>query len=90
MVIQGAFRGAGRTRISMVLSLISRYVIRFPIGLVLAFPLAWGITGMWLGLSISGVGAFLLGIWWFRRGDWRQSVIEQTPSTTVADRAVES
>jgi putative MATE family efflux protein len=90
MVIQGAFRGAGRTRISMVLSLISRYVIRFPIGLVLAFPLAWGITGMWLGLSISGVGAFLLGIWWFRRGDWRQSVIEHTPSTAVADRAVES
>jgi putative MATE family efflux protein len=89
MVIQGAFRGAGRTRTSMALSLISRYAIRFPIGLALAFPLSWGVTGMWVGLSISGVVAFLVGVWWFRRGGWRQSVIEHTPPSAVADRAVE-
>ena len=90
VVIQGAFRGAGHTRVSMALSLISRYVIRFPIGLALAFPLGWGITGMWVGLTVSGVVAFIIGIWWFRRGGWRQSVIDTSPPATVPDRAVES
>jgi Na+-driven multidrug efflux pump len=45
---------------------------------------------MWVGLTVSGVVAFIIGIWWFRRGGWWQSVIDTSPPATVPDRAVES
>jgi putative MATE family efflux protein len=76
MVIQGAFRGAGRTRVSMVLSLISRWVVRFPAAFVLAYALSWGVTGLWWALSLSGVVTFAVGCLWFLRGDWRSAVVE--------------
>ena len=75
MVIQGAFRGAGRTRISMALSLISRWVVRFPAAFVLAYALSWGVTGLWWALSLSGVVTFAVGCLWFLRGDWRSAVV---------------
>ncbi|WP_310922859.1 MATE family efflux transporter [Halogeometricum salsisoli] len=76
MVIQGAFRGAGRTRVSMALSLISRWVVRFPAAFVLAYVLSWGVTGLWWSLSLSGVVTFAVGCLWFLRGGWRSAVVE--------------
>ncbi|ELY24866.1 efflux protein, mate family [Halogeometricum borinquense DSM 11551] len=77
MVIQGAFRGAGRTRVSMVLSLISRWVVRFPAAFVLAYTLSWGVTGLWWGLSLSGIVTFVVGCLWFLHGEWRSAVVDE-------------
>jgi putative MATE family efflux protein len=76
MVIQGGFRGAGRTRVSMALSLVSRWVVRFPAAFVLAYVLSWGVTGLWWSLSLSGVVTFAVGCLWFLRGGWRSAVVD--------------
>ncbi|MFB6095293.1 MAG: MATE family efflux transporter [Halodesulfurarchaeum sp.] len=77
MVIQGGFRGAGRTRAAFVLSMLSRWVIRIPLAAALAFGLAWGPTGLWWGMATSAFVSFLVGAAWFVRSGWSEGVIEE-------------
>ncbi|MFB6219734.1 MAG: MATE family efflux transporter, partial [Halobacteriaceae archaeon] len=75
MVLQGAFRGAGFTKHAMALSLLSRWVLRIPAMVVLAFLLAWGPSGLWWGWVLSSVLSCAAGAAWFARGTWREGII---------------
>jgi putative MATE family efflux protein len=77
MVIQGAFRGAGETKVAFVLSVLSRWVFRIPVAWLLAYYLPFGAVGLWWSLSISGVVAFVVGVLWFYRGGWEEGVVEE-------------
>ena len=93
MVIQGAFRGAGRTRVSMVLSMLSRWVFRIPVAVLVAFSftivvpgtslsiesLGIGVEGIWIGFSFGAFLTFLIAVAWFRLGTWREAVIDESP-----------
>jgi Na+-driven multidrug efflux pump len=87
MAIQGAFRGAGHTKVAMGLSFLSRWVLRVPVALVLAF--AWtvtlpggvvvsgldvGVEGIWWAYTTAAFASFLVAVAWFRRGTWREGV----------------
>ncbi|WP_135826587.1 MATE family efflux transporter [Halorussus ruber] len=97
MVVQGGFRGAGDTRTAMALSFLSRWVLRIPAALVLAYswsisafgvPLAgwaWGVEGLWWAWSFSAVGSFVVGAAWFSLGRWREGVVEKEPTATPGD-----
>jgi putative MATE family efflux protein len=89
LTLQGAFRGAGQTRVALVLSLLSRWAFRVPVALVLAFSatvalpgglsvgaLGLGVVGVWAGFSISAFASFLVAVWWFRRGGWTEGVTD--------------
>ncbi len=75
MVIQGAFQGAGRTGYSMLLSLLNRWLLRFPIAIALAFVAGMGVTGVWWAFLISDVGGFTVGAAWMKWGSWQQRII---------------
>lgn len=99
MVIQGAFRGAGDTKVAMTLSLLSRWIVRIPIAAVAAFGavtvpvvgvsytgLGWGVDGLWWAYATSAIASFVLGVGWFLRGTWKEGVIEEEPPEgTAAD-----
>ncbi|WP_158058935.1 MATE family efflux transporter [Halorussus halophilus] len=88
MVIQGGFRGAGDTRVSMALSVLSRWGLRIPAAFVFAYawtlslggvPLVgfdWGVSGLWWAWSFSALGSFVVGVAWFSLGRWKQGVLE--------------
>ena len=92
MVIQGAFRGAGQTGVAMGLSLLSRWVFRVPVALVAAFSatvvVPWtgfsmdlgfgiGVIGVWFGYAFGGLAAFVVAVFWFRRGRWTEGVLDR-------------
>jgi MATE family multidrug resistance protein len=52
----GALRGLGNTRATLVGNLLGHYGVGVAVSLVLAFPLALGVTGLWWGLS-AGLSA---------------------------------
>ena len=64
-VATGALRGLGDTRTPMVANLIGHWCLGLPIGYYLCFSRAWGVVGLWTGLSIGliFVGAVLLFVW---------------------------
>jgi len=92
MVLQGGFRGAGRTKVAMALSLLSRWVFRVPVAIVLAFSAATvpgtavglpgfgiGVEGIWAAFSLGAFVSFVVAAAWFRRGGWREAVIGDRP-----------
>jgi len=98
MVIQGAFRGAGQTKVAMALSFLARWVFRIPVAIVVAFGavtipgtslvipgLDVGVRGIWLAFSFGAFLTFLVAVFWFRLGRWTEGIIDQddAPGPTV-------
>jgi len=52
-VTTGVLRGIGDTRTPMVMNVIGHWVLGLPVGYALCFRYAWGVTGLWIGLSIG-------------------------------------
>ncbi len=66
----GALRGAGDTRYPLIVSLVNWFLVRLPLAYVLAFPLGFGLTGIWAGVTADYfVRAVLLALR-FRSGAW--------------------
>ena len=60
-VAAGALRGAGDTRIPLLLNLFGHYCVGLPVGLLLAQSFGLGARGLWWGLSV-GLGFVALGL----------------------------
>ncbi|TKX75737.1 MATE family efflux transporter [Halorubrum sp. GN11_10-6_MGM] len=103
MVIQGAFRGAGSTEVAMALSLLSRWAFRIPIAALLAFGtvtlpvvgvtytgLDWGVAGLWWAYTAAAVASFAVGVGWFLRGTWTESVVDEAERDPDVVRDVDS
>ncbi|MGY4706935.1 MATE family efflux transporter [Candidatus Bipolaricaulota sp. J31] len=73
---QAIFRGAGHNVPTMILGILRLWALRIPLSYLLAFPLGWGDTGVWWGMSLSNVisGLIALGLLW--RGGWQRRVVD--------------
>lgn len=70
VVASGALRGAGETKIPMLANLVAHWAIGLPIGYAMAFPAAWGVLGLWIGLASGLIAAgILLLVAWIRQVD---------------------
>jgi MATE family, multidrug efflux pump len=65
VVATGALRGAGNTRIAMLVNLAGYWAIGLPMGAYLCFRRGGGAVGMWVGLCLALVliGSILVGVW---------------------------
>lgn len=63
----GALRGLKDTRVPMLISLLSYWGIGFSSGVIFAFPLGLGGSGLWLGLVLGLVAAAFLLVLRFHR-----------------------
>lgn len=75
LVIGSAFRGAGNTLIAMILAIIALIILRIPLSYFLSVNLNWGINGVWWGMLIANAIAAVLGIFWFKKGTWKEKEI---------------
>jgi putative MATE family efflux protein len=75
MVIQGAFQGAGSTGYAMILSIINRWALRFPLALGLGYVAGMGATGIWWAFLISDTLGFVIGATWMQWGPWQKRLV---------------
>src|SRR5438552_3360484 len=68
----GALRGAGDTRYPLVVSLVNWFLIRLPLAYVLAFPLGFGLTGLWAGVAADYFVRAGLLAYRFNSGAWQR------------------
>jgi MATE family multidrug resistance protein len=67
-VATGVLRGVGDTRTPMVTNVIGHWVLGLPAGYALCFAAGWGVSGLWIGLSIGlTFVAIVLTLAWYRR-----------------------
>jgi putative MATE family efflux protein len=87
LIYNGAFRGAGNTFIAMVLSIVSLWILQFPIAYILSHHTHWGETGLWLSYPIANVISALIAYLWFKQGGWKNKRL--TEEIQMAERVNE-
>jgi multidrug resistance protein, MATE family len=64
----GALRGLGDIGFASVVSLLTYWLLSLPLAYVLAFPMGWGVTGIWAGFGAGlAVAAVALPLRFFAR-----------------------
>jgi MATE family multidrug resistance protein len=83
-VATGALRGLGDTRTPMLLNLTCHWLIGLPLAYGLCFHAAWGVVGLWAGLSCGLIllGTLLVGVW-----QWRSRIAGERPGPAAARQA---
>lgn len=70
VVFSGCLRGAGDTKYTAFVSLISVAIIRPGAGWLFCYPLGLGLFGAWIGLAVDQGMRFLLTYIRFKQGKW--------------------
>ncbi len=70
VVYSGCLRGAGDTKFTALVSLISVAIVRPLLGFIFCYPLGLGLFGAWLGLSFDQIVRFVMTGLRFKSGKW--------------------
>ena len=93
LCIVSAFRASGNMMNSMVIALVSQWMIQFPLAYVLSKHTTLGAEGLWWSFPATNVLVAIISICWFARGGWKETrlteddrqVNEVTRETIIAD-----
>ncbi len=77
MSLNGLFRGSGNTLTSMMLSIISLWVLRFPFAYILSNYTSLQQVGLWLAFPLESVLGAVIAVVWFKRGNWKNRRITE-------------
>lgn len=70
--INGTFQGSGNTGISMFLSLISLFVIQFPLAYILSKHSSLGSNGIFWAFPITNILTATITVIWYKTGSWKK------------------
>ncbi|MCU4975131.1 MATE family efflux transporter [Halobacteria archaeon AArc-m2/3/4] len=75
-MMNGAFYGAGSTRMAMGIGVTTHWGVRAVAAALLALGFGFGATGVWYAIALSNVTAAIVGAAFFARGRWLENVLE--------------
>lgn len=70
-VLNGAFNGVGMTRVSMLISIFSLWIVRFPVAWMLSEKTDLAYEGIWWSFPISNLLAAAVAFAYFKTGSWK-------------------
>lgn len=89
----GTFTGAGNTGVTMVISIISFWVLQFPLAYILSKHTSLAEIGIWISLPIANVLTAAISAVWYKKGDWKKKKIiedhEKLESEVVKESMIE-
>ncbi|WP_424493810.1 MATE family efflux transporter [Salinimicrobium sp. GXAS 041] len=71
-VLNGVFNGAGFTKASMLISILSLWIVRFPVAYVLSHKTSLGYEGIWWSFPISNLIAAGAAFSYYKIGYWKK------------------
>jgi putative MATE family efflux protein len=72
-IANGVINGAGHTMITMVFTFLSLWALRVPLSWLLSKTYL-GITGIWVGVSLSFVASMIVSLGYYYSGRWKKPV----------------
>lgn len=75
MVVTGTMRGAGDTKSSMILTVVSQWLIQFPLAYLFAIVMGYGPVGIWWSFAVSNIVSTVLALFLYVRGSWKKADI---------------
>lgn len=82
-VMNGVFNGAGFTKASMMLSVFSLWIIRFPLAYMLSHKTGLGPAGIYWSFPISNLIAAATGFVYYKMGYWKKRLEPREPEWIV-------
>lgn len=73
IVYFAALRGAGETRAPLVITAVTTYLVRIPLGYYLGVTLEMGLMGAWMGMNMDMLARGLLATWRFTSRRWLET-----------------
>ncbi len=70
-IYSGALKGAGDTRATMVITSLSVWLVRLPLGYLFTRALPWGLTGVWVAMAVDQVVRTAFFGLRYRAGRWQ-------------------
>ncbi len=71
LAFTGVFRAAGRMVTTMVIAIVSLWVVQLPLAYTLSMHTQLGIRGVWWAIPVSAIAGAGIAFVWFLRGDWK-------------------
>jgi putative MATE family efflux protein len=84
----GVLRASGNMVVTMVLTLVSQWVLQFPLAYVLSKHTALGVQGIWWAFPAANVTIALITLGVYAKGDWKKKRLldeEEVLTTKVSD-----
>ncbi|WP_042860129.1 solanimycin export family MATE transporter SolL [Dickeya sp. NCPPB 3274] len=83
MALNGAFRATGRTMTTMILALVSQWLIQIPLAWGLSHYTSLGISGLWWAFPITNLLMTAITIILFERIDWERSRLSHSMTSSA-------
>ncbi len=87
--LTGVLRASGNMLIAMMLTLISQWVIQFPLAYVLSKHTELGMSGIWWAFPVTQVTIALITAGIFLKGDWKHKQLTGGPEDQLASKVSE-
>ncbi|AEV33269.1 putative efflux protein, MATE family [Owenweeksia hongkongensis DSM 17368] len=71
-VLNGAFNGVGMTTVSMLISIFSLWIVRFPLAWMLSEKTTLSYEGIWWAFPASNLLAAIVAFAYFKSGTWKK------------------
>ena len=78
--LMGVLRASGNMFAAMVISLMSQWMLTFPLAFVLSQRAHMGAHGIWWAFPVANVVTAIVSAIWFSRGDWKKRRIIEPSS----------
>ncbi|MFT3727598.1 MAG: MATE family efflux transporter [Terricaulis sp.] len=72
LALTGVLRASGNMVIAMVLTLVSQWVLQFPLAYVLSKHTSLGANGLWWSIPVAQVVIALITLGIYAKGDWKK------------------
>jgi putative MATE family efflux protein len=86
--LMGVLRASGNMFAAMLISLMSQWMLTFPLAFVLSHRAHLGAHGLWWAFPVANVITAMVSFIWFSRGDWKKRRIIE-PATIEEEEAEE-
>lgn len=67
MVMAGALRGAGETRVVLLAAVVGGWLVRLPLAYLVGVAAGWGMTAVWITMILDWMVRGAILVWRFRR-----------------------
>jgi len=89
--LMGVLRASGDMMAAMIISLVSQWVLQFPLAYLLSKHTSLGAHGLWWAFPTSNIAIAIISGIWFARGNWKTRRLVHQPLTEeeeVAEQVV--
>ena len=86
--LTGVFRASGNMVVTMVLTLVSQWVVQFPLAYVLSKHTGLHEQGIWWSLPIANIVTALITLCIYAKGDWKKKRLIE-PEEELAGKVTE-